>query len=283
MRVKVFSDESGTPSTVRGQVFLVAAYAVASPTELVSVTNRSSSQDRQGWVFSELRRLEAQPSVVLLSPRDNTADLWNPKFKVISGAAQARRTVLGNQYVSRRGLNENDFLWSYCTEMAVARAVVNVVREVMPTEIGGIDVLLDRKTMTAEHRELAERMPRLIPGRLAEIIEGLAGEAPGASQPWVEWMKKVDLRALPVTVDWYATSPDGGPHAMSLANALSQEMGAEHRVIGSGRPLTGLLLAAGYSGFVYDATHDIEAPVDAAVLVRWGEELGVLVGQNISR
>ena len=128
MEVKVFSDESGTMAdSDEGDVFLVAAYAVASSGP-VTVTTRPSGIGRHDWILAELARLAAKPSVALLSPRRGFVDAWKPKFNLIASASEARRKKLGNPYAPSRGVDERNFLWSYCTQIAVARGYIGTRR-----------------------------------------------------------------------------------------------------------------------------------------------------------
>jgi len=246
----------------------------------ITVTTRPSDIDRHDWILAELARLAAKPSVALLSPRRGFVDAWKPKFNLIASASEARRKKLGNPYAPRRGVNERDFLWSYCTQIAVARAVVSALGDHPSSGITGIEIMLDQKSLKQEQRGAVEMLPTLIPRRLTAAIAAAAeGMHPG-SAVWVEWVRESNLPAVPVAVQWYTQSPDGSPQPMSLANALAQEMLREHQRGGvPDRPLTRKLIAAGYPWFLYDVTHIIEQPLRDEALIRWAEDMEVLVGQ----
>ena len=278
VRITVVIDESGhAPKLDTDEVFLTAAYAVASKEPPV-VRPRPSNKPYHDWIVDELMHLGGKPSVVLLAPERGFRENWQPKFELMAAMGKARRDKLGNPYVPPDGLTETDYLWTFCTVRAIASAVVAAFPNPLPPDLVGIDVIIDRRSLKPEHRFAAETLPKLLPVRLTEILMALAPSGP-AGRAWLEWAKQVNLPAVPVTVEWYTDSPDGGPQPMSLAHRLAHQMFAEHRRGSSGdRPLTNQLLAAGYGGFLENVTNVLAKPLREEALLRWGAEMGAFVG-----
>ena len=279
MQLYVFVDEAGVPPCHDDDdVFVAGAYATIASNAPV-LAQRPSAMPQIQWVLSQLCALNAVPSIALIRSRDGFMAKWGEKAMLMRGMAEARRRELGHEFMPAVGIKPRNWLWSYCVNTAVARAIVGAIGD-PPCDFTSINLCIDRYSLRREQKSQIAAIYQNAGRRIASLVMQAAQTARAGRTEWLQWLERAAPQTADVNLMWFEEG-QRSVTPMSLAHRLASGSFAEQRRGATlGRPLANALIAAGYRDVVFDMTHIAENPLNESAMLRWAEDLGAIVGEH---